>query len=148
MPAHYFEDISESYRSVVGQYRLDEAEVVEFAQRWDPQPFHIDPEAARQSLFGGLTASSLHLFAVCTRLFFDHEDHIQVLAMLGKDRLRLPHPARAGCTLTYETRCVSRRRPRSRSDAGIITLSDTLTDQNGQVVLTQEVTLLVAARPA
>ena len=143
----YFEDIDGSYRTLVGRYRLEEAEVVEFARRWDPQPFHIDPEAARQSMFGGLTASSLHLFAVCTRLFFDHEDRIAVLAMLGKDKLRLPHPARVGATLIYETRCIDRRHSRSRSDAGIVTLGDTLTDQDGQVVLTQEVTLLVATRP-
>ncbi|MFW6093856.1 MAG: MaoC/PaaZ C-terminal domain-containing protein [Pseudomonadota bacterium] len=143
----YFEDIGDDYHSVIGRYPLTEQEVIEFAERWDPQPYHTDPEAARASIFGALTASSVHLFAICTRLFFDHDDRIQVLAMLGKDKLRLPAPARAGATLTYETRSLSRRESRSRPDAGLVVLGDTLKDQDDQVVLTQEVTLLVARRP-
>jgi acyl dehydratase len=142
----FFDDIADDYQSVVGTYQLTEQEIVEFARKWDPQPFHIDPTAAADSVFGGLVASSLHLFAICTRLFFDHGDHIQVAAMLGKDKIRLPNPARAGTTLTYQTRVVQRRASRSREDVGIITLADTLTDDNDTPVLTQEVTLLVARK--
>ena len=139
----FFEDIAEDYGSVVGSFPLTEAAVIEFATSWDPQPFHTDPVAAAKSVFGGLVASSAHLFAICTRLFADHEDRIQIIAMLGKDKLRLPNPARAGRVLTYETRCVGRRESASRGDAGIVTLADTVTDDRGAVVLTQEVTLLV-----
>ena len=142
----FFDDIADDYQSVVGTYRLTEQEIVEFARKWDPQPFHIDPIAAADSVFGGLVASSLHLFAICTRLFFDHSDHIQVAAMLGKDKIRLPNPARAGTTLTYQTRAVQRRTSRSRADVGIITLADTLSDDNDKPVLTQEVTLLIARK--
>jgi len=148
MGAHYFEDIGDDYESLVGCYMLTEAEIIEFARRWDPQPFHIDPEAARASIFGSLVASSLHLFAICTRLFFDHEDRIQVVAMLGKDKLRLPNPARPGSVLSYHTRCIEKRQPSSRPEVGIIRLDDTLTDRDGKPVLTQEVTLMVARRKA
>ena len=79
----FFDDIDETYVSEVGTYELTAQEIIEFARRWDPQPFHIDEEQARESVFGGLVASSLHLFAICTRLFFDHKDRIQILAMLG-----------------------------------------------------------------
>ncbi len=140
----FFDDIAEDYQSVVGTYRLTEQEIVEFAQKWDPQPFHIDPIVAANSVFGGLVASSLHLFAICTRLFFDHSDRIQVAAMLGKDKIRLPNPARVDTTLTYHTRVIQRRTSRTRGDVGIITLADSLTDENDKQVLTQEVTLLVA----
>ena len=135
---------------MVGTFSLTDTAVIEFAQSWDPQPYHVDPAAAAKSVFGGLVASSAHLFAICTRLFADHRDGIQVIAMLGKDKLRLPNPARAGTVLTYETRCIGKRQSASRPDAGIITLADTVTDDRGAVVLTQEVTLLVArrARPA
>ena len=135
---------------MVGTFSLTDTAVIEFAQSWDPQPYHVDPAAAAKSVFGGLVASSAHLFAICTRLFADHRDGIQVIAMLGKDKLRLPNPARAGTVLTYETRCIGKRQSTSRPDAGIITLADTVTDNRGAVVLTQEVTLLVArrARPA
>ena len=142
----FFEDIPGDYRSVVGRFPLTEAALIEFAATWDPQPFHTDPAAAAESVFGGLVASSAHLFAICTRLFADHADRIQVVAMLGKDRLRLPNPARAGRVLTYETRCIGRRESGSRRDAGIVTLADTVTDDRGAVVLTQEVTLLVKRR--
>ena len=140
----YFDDIEVGYRSEVGTYTLTESEVIEFASRWDPQPFHIDKVAADASIFGGLTASSLHLFAICTRLFFDHEDHIQILAMLGKDAIRIPYPARPGDLLTYSTECIKKKRSSSRPDRGVITLKDTLSNQHGQPVLNQEVALLVA----
>ena len=129
---------------MVGTFSLTDTAVIEFAQSWDPQPYHVDPAAAAKSVFGGLVASSAHLFAICTRLFFDHEDRIQTVAMLGKDKLRLPNPARVGTTLTYETRCVGKRASGSRPDVGIVTLADTVTDDTGAVVLSQEVTLLVA----
>ena len=140
----FFDDIPDDYRSVVGTWTLTDDGIIDFAQAWDPQPFHTDPARAAESVFGGLVASSAHLFAICTRLFFDHEDRIRVVAMLGKDKLRLPNPARAGTTLTYETRCIGKRPSNSRPDAGILTLADTVTDDGGAVVLTQEVTLLVA----
>lgn len=142
----YFDDIEVGYQSVVGTYTLTEAEVVEFASTWDPQPFHVDKVAAEKSIFGGLTASSLHLFAICTRLFFDHADRIQIMAMLGKEKIRIPNPARPGDALTYVTTCVARKASTSRTDRGVITLSDTLANQRDEPVLTQEVALLVARR--
>lgn len=140
----YFDDIEVGYQSEVGTYTLTESEVIEFASKWDPQPFHIDKEAASASIFGGLTASSLHLFAICTRLFFDHEDRIQILAMLGKEAIRIPNPAKPGDVLTYSTECIQKKPSSSRPDRGVITLKDTLANQDGQPVLTQEVALLVA----
>jgi acyl dehydratase len=142
----YFEDLPVGWRSLVGTWRLDEAEVVAFARQWDPQPFHIDPVAAEASIYGGLTASSLHLFAICTRLFFDHEARIAVLAMLGKDAVRFPHPARVGEQLSYETECIEARPSASKPDRGVIRLRDRVTDSAGHCVLEQEVSLLVARR--
>lgn len=142
----YFDDIEIGYRSEVGTYTLTESEIVEFASRWDPQPFHIDKKAASASIFGGLIASSLHLFAICTRLFFDHEDRIQILAMLGKEAIRIPNPARPGDVLTYRTECIQKKPSSSRPDRGVITLQDTLANQHGDEVLTQQVALLVSRR--
>ena len=140
----YFDDIDESYVSEVGTYTLTAEEIIDFASRWDPQPFHTNEELAQQSVFGGLVASSLHLFAICTRLFFEHKDQIQILAMLGKDAIRIPNPARPGDALTYVTKCIETRASKSRADRGIIVLADTLSTQTQRVVLTQEVTLMVA----
>jgi acyl dehydratase len=146
MARTYFDDLDVGYESPIGSWKLEIDEVKAFARRWDPQPFHIDEAAARESIFGGLTASSLHLFAICTRLFFDHEDHIAVLAMLGKDEVRFPNPARAGEVLHYTTECIEHVPSRSKPDRGVITLRDTLRDSTGTTVMTQRVTLLVARR--
>jgi len=143
----YLDDIDVGYRSRVGQYELTQAEIIEVASRWDPQPFHIDEAAAQRSVFGGLVASSVHLFAICTRLFFDHEDQIQIIAMLSKDRVQLPNPARPGDTLSYDTECINKQLSRSRPDRGTIVLADTVTNNSGDTVLSQEVTLMVARRP-
>lgn len=145
-PALYFDDIPDDYRSVVGTWQLHADDIVAFASTWDPRPVHTDPDAAARSPFGTLVASSAHLFAIVTLLFARHDDRIQVLAMLGKDKLRLPRPARAGTTLTYETRCTGKRVSASRPDAGIVVLADTVTDNDGNVVLAQEVTLMVPRR--
>jgi acyl dehydratase len=142
----YLDDIDVGYRSHVGSYTLIREEIIAVALRWDPQPFHIDEGAARQSVFGGLVASSVHIFAICTRLFFDHEDRIQIIAMLSKDKVRLVNPARPGDILHYDTECISKKESLSRPDRGTIVLADLLTNQRGEPVLTQEVTLMVRKR--
>ncbi len=142
----YFDDIPDDYRCVVGTWELNADDIIAFARTWDPRPVHTDVRAAQRSPFGTLIASSAHLFAIATLLFARHADPIQVLAMLGKDKLRLPSPARAGTTLTYETRCTGKRVSASRPDAGIVSLADTVSDDDGNVVLTQDVTLMVARR--
>ena len=146
MNATYFDDISVGWRQQIGTWALAREEVIAFARQWDPQPFHVDEQAARESIYGELTASSLHLFAICTRLFFDHGSGIAVLAMLGKDAVRFPNPARAGQKLLYETECIEARASESKPDRGIIRLLDTLSDESGATVLSQEVSLLVARR--
>jgi acyl dehydratase len=140
----FFEQIPVGYRSTVGTWQLSEEEVTDFARTWDPHPFHVDGEAARGSVFGELVASSLHLFAICTRLFFDHEDQIRVMAMLGKDKIRLHQPARATDLLIYTTECIEQRPSQTKPDRGVIVLSDQLERESGEFVMTQEVTLLVA----
>ena len=142
----YFEDLPVGWKNEVGRWKLEEADCIAFAKQWDPQPFHIDPEAASQSIYGGLTASSLQLFAVCTRLFFDFDAQVAVLAMLGKESVRFPHPARIGEELLYTTECIEARASRSKEDRGVIRLRDELTDSAGRVVLSQDVDLLVARR--
>ena len=142
----YFDDLEVGYQSRVGSWQLTEAEVISFSTTWDPQPFHIDKTFAEQSVFGELVASSLHLFAILTRLFFDHDDKIPVIAMLGKDNIRLPAPARATDLLHYDTTCVRHKASTSKTDRGVIVLADTLSREDGQIVLTQDVTLMVARR--
>lgn len=143
----YFDDVNVGDRFGIGTYVVPKDEAIAFATRWEPQPHHIDETAAIASPFGGLTLCSLHLFAIVTRLFFDYERPFAVVALLGKDEIRLPRPARPDTELRYVTECVDRRVSKSRPDRGIVTLHDVLTDPGGEPVLTQTVTLLVELRP-
>ncbi len=146
MTRRYFEDLESGYRTSIGEYALSAEEIVEFASRWDPYPFHTDPQFARESIFGGLTASSCHLFAITTLLFHRDPDPIAVLAMIGKDEIRFPNPARPGDRLTYTTECVASRASRSKPDRGVVTLLDELVNHEGVPILTQRVSLMVARR--
>jgi acyl dehydratase len=144
----YFEDLQAGQRWVVGTYVVSKEEAIEVASRWEPQPYHVDERAAEASPYGGLTVCSLHLFAICTRLFILQENPVAVTAMLGKDEVRLPRPARPGDEIRYYTECIEARLSRSRSGSGIVGLRDTLSNADGEVVLTQRVTLMVSSRPA
>ena len=141
---HFFEDIPVGYCSEVGSWQLTALDVIEFAKVWDPQPYHIDRKAAERSVYGELVASSLHIFAICTKLFHDHSDRIQVMAMLGKDRVKLLEPARANDLLIYNTVCIEAKASKTKQDRGIIVLADTVVREDGEVIMTQEVTLMVA----
>jgi len=144
----YFEDLQIDQRILVGTWSVCKEEAVEFARTWEPQPYHVDDTAAQNSIYGGLTVCSLYLFAICTRLFFDYKPPIAVVGMLGKNNMTLPHAARIGDILTYETACREKRASRTKPDRGIVTLHDTLSNQAGDVVLSQDVTLLVLRREA
>jgi acyl dehydratase len=144
----YFEDFWVGQRRLIGTYAIPKDEAIEFARTWEPQAYHLDDAAAAASLHGGLTVCSLYLFAVCTRLFLQQENRIAVTAMLGKDEVRLPKPARPEDTLTYYTECVATRPSGSRPESGIVTLLDTLQNAAGETVLSQKVTLLVSRAPA
>jgi len=141
-----FDDLVVGYVATVGSRVVPLADAIEFARRWEPQPHHIDPDAAGRSIYAGITLCSLQLFGICTRLFFDWKNQPAVLAMLGKDEIRLPKPARPDELIVYRTECISRRESRSKPDRGVVTLLDTLTDPSGAPVLTQKVTLLVPRR--
>ena len=144
----FFEDIDIGSKWLLGTYVVSKEDAIEFASRWEPQPYHIDERAAAASPYGGLTLCSLHLFAICTRLFLQHDNPVAVTAMLGKDDVRFPKPARPAEALSYATECIAKRPSRSRAGSGIVGLRDTLSNASGEIVLTQTVTLMVARRPA
>jgi len=139
-----FDDLKVGTRLSVGSWAVNREEAIALARRWEPQPHHLDEAAG--AAFGGLTVCSLYLFGVCTRLFFDHDPPFAVLAMLGKEGLRLPKPARSGDVLVYRTEVVEQRRSKSRPDRGIVVLRDELAREGGEVVLAQDVSLLMQGR--
>jgi acyl dehydratase len=107
----YFEDIELGETHRHGSYDVTEAEIIEFAEQYDPQPFHTDPEAAEGTAFGGLAASGWHTAAMCMRMLVELMDEADWASQgaRGADELRWIRPVRPGDTLTVEVEVVEKR---------------------------------------
>lgn len=139
----YFEDFSlGETRDSPRRHLITEEEIIEFGNRWDYQPFHVDREAAKASVFGGLVASSTHLFAVSVGLFC-HKDvessgRSAAISALGFDKIRLKAPARPGDELKCVSVVIEKRRSNSRPDAGILVMRNEVTNQHDELVFSYE----------
>jgi acyl dehydratase len=118
-------------------------EIMEVAGRWDPQPFHLDPVAAEATDYGGLIASGLHTIAASICLGEREEPGTAAVAGLGIDELRFLHPVRPGDRLRQTTEVVEVRPSRSRPDRGIVRGRRTVTNQDGEAVLSYVLTWMV-----
>ena len=120
-----------------------------FAAEFDPQPFHLDEEAARASLFGGLVASGWHTAALTMRLLVESDLKIVGgLIGVGVDELKWPRPVRPGDTLRVESEVLDVRPSKSQPDRGIVKVRNTTRNQEGQPVLVQVANLIVPRRPS
>lgn len=144
----YFEDFEIGKLRDVGSIRVSREEIVEFATRFDPQPFHIDEEAARVSIFGGLTGSSCHTFALVSLIHHRSADEMALVANLGSEELRFPAPLRPDDEITLKTVCVSKRTSRSRPQIGIVTTRSLLTNQRDETVMDMKTTFMIERREA
>jgi acyl dehydratase len=130
-------------------YSVTEEEIIEFGQRWDPQPFHTDPEAARQSHFGGLVASSVHLFAIAVRLgtSVPQDKRAAAVSALGFTNMHLKAPARVGDTLSLNIRVIDSRKSKSKPSLGVVGMYHELRNQNNEIVFTFDDAFLVRKGP-
>ena len=142
----YFEDIEVGSVRELGRHEISREEILSFAREWDPQPFHIDEAAAEQSVFGGLTASSCHTYAVSSLIFSRSVDRAATAAMLGLE-LSFPKPVRPGSVLTLRDACTEKRLSRSRPGFGVLKSRTTLVDQERDEVFVMTSSYLVECRP-
>jgi acyl dehydratase len=132
----YFEDYPPGLVVDCGTFSLDEAEIIAFAREYDPQPFHIDPVAAKAGPFGGLIASGWQTTATMMRLLVEHFVSPESgLGAAGVDEVRWPKPVRPGDTLHVRATVVEARRSNSKPDRGIIRSLAELTNQDGDLVM-------------
>ena len=133
----------------VGAHTLTEEEIVAFARQFDPQAFHVDPEAARRGPFGGLTASGLHTFGIFSRLVTDElMAGVVNLGGAGVDAMRWLVPVRPGDTLRGRATVIEGTRPSaSKPDRGIVVLRGELENQHRELVWHATITSLVGRRP-
>ena len=142
----YFEDFEIGWKREVGSCTVTREEIVDFAERFDPQPFHIDEEAARASIFGELTGSSCHTFALSSLIHAQSGEKIALVANLGSEELRFPTPLRPDDTITLHSECTGARPSHSRPTIGIVTTRGLLTNQRGEVVMDMTTTFMVERR--
>ncbi len=147
MEKAYYEDIKlhEEYRSQ--GYLLTEKEIIQFSRKWDPGPFHTDPEFARTARFGGVIASAILLMAIWARLMRKQQPTRAYIAGLGWEKVRFLLPARAGDHLVWEEELLSKRESKSDHTAGILRCSNTLLNHRGEPILTFTRSVLIEKRP-
>ncbi len=136
MTTRYFEDfVVGQVFEPSGRVRMDKDEIIAFAERYDPQPFHLDEEAARNSIFGRLVASGWHTAAVTMSLLARSENRpVGGTIGLGFDELRWPMPVLPGDELRIETEVLEIRTSKSRPDRGLMKMRTRTLNQHGQVV--------------
>jgi acyl dehydratase len=143
----YFEDYKQGAVYEYGYITVTEAEILDFARAFDPQPIHVDPEFAAQGPFRGLIASGWHTGAIMMRLFADHYlSRVASLASPGIDELRWPAPLRPGDSVKLRVTTVETRRSRSKPDRGLVRSHAELITQNDERVLTLTAMNLLRAR--
>jgi acyl dehydratase len=143
----FFEDYIPGAVYEFGSIAVEEEEIISFAKRFDPQPFHTDPEAAAKSMYGGLIASGWHTASLMMRLFVDHYlSHVASLGSPGVDELRWLYPVRPGDTLSIRVTVTETKRSRSKPDRGVLHSFCESLNQHGQVVMTMKAINLLACR--
>ena len=145
----YWEDHELGRKYPLGSTTFTEQEIVDFARLYDPQSVHVDAEAARESLFGGLIASGWHVTSKLMRLFVDNYiDTRTALGSPGLDEVRWLKPVRPGDTLTAWVECASKVPSRSKPDLGVIHEHWGAINQRGELVVTMKGINMVRRRPA
>lgn len=146
----WFEDLTVGRRFGFGTCQVTRDEVIDFARRYDPQPYHLNDEAAAANpIFGRLSASGLHTMAMANRLVHDGyaREGIRPVAGGGVDALRLLRPVFPGDTLRVELTVVEARPLKSRPGLGVVDMSTTVINQAGEPVMTQSGAFFIDRRP-
>ncbi len=149
MTKWYFEDFEVGKTYPVGSRSVTEAEIVAFATQFDPQPFHVDKDAAAKSIFGGIIASGWHTCSMIMRVMVDgflHES--SSMGSPGVDEVRWIKPVRGGDTLTITTTVLDAKLSESKPDRGVVWTEWRATNQHGELVATIKGMGMFGRRPA
>jgi acyl dehydratase len=149
MTERYLEDFAAGQRfGGAGRVRIEKARITDFASEFDPQPFHLDEQAARDSIFGGLAASGWHTAAVTMRLLVESDLRpAGGIVGAGFDEFRWPRPVRPGDELRVESEVLEARPSKSRPEQGVIKVRTTTLNQRDEAVQITVGNLVVPRRP-
>ncbi len=144
----WFEDFTPGQVLELGSRTITAEAIVAFAREFDPQPFHLDEEAAKRSIYGGLLASGWHTGAIMMRLLCDGLLHDTVsLGSPGIDEMRWLKPVRPGDTLSARMTVLEAMPSRSKPDRGVLRTLTEMRNQHGEVVMTVRGLSLLGRRP-
>ena len=153
----FFEDFVIGEETLLGSHAFTRDEIVAYAREYDPQPFHLDEEAAQASIFGGLCASGWHTGCVAMRVIIESRDQIRDLRIANGERvpllgvspgftnMRWPNPTRPGDTITYSSRVLSKRETK-RQQWGLVGIRTRGVNQNGLEVLSMDSLVFIERR--
>jgi len=143
----YLEDYQTGAVYEFGAIQVTGEEIIEFGKQFDPQPFHTSPQAASQSIYGGLIASGWHTASIMMRLFVEH--YLSSAASLGSpgvDELRWLLPVRPNDALTLRVTVAETRRSTSKPDRGVLFSFIEVLNQNKEVVMSMKAVNLLLCR--
>ena len=142
----YLDDFYVGQRFMSGSHTVDEDQITRFAREFDPQPFHLDEDAAKGTLFAGLAASGWHTAAITMRLLVDGGAPIAGGIVGVGGEISWPRPTRPGDILQVESEVIQVAPSRSRPDRGIVTIRSETRNQRGDIVQTFVAKVVVPRR--
>lgn|SRR3546814_486969 len=143
---HFDDFIVGERHDIDATYEMTEDEIVSFAKKWDPQPFHIDKAAAAKSIYGTLTACGTHIQAVVLFLATRLPEDTAVIGALGYDEVRFHKAAKLDDKLRLVIECIETKPSSSKPDRGVVKNRHILLSQNDETIFTQTTTLLIARK--
>lgn len=146
MGCKYFEDIADGERLDCRAVRITKDSIIEFAKKYDPQPFHIDEQAANESIFNGLVASSLHTLSACTRVVVEAQGELAILSGVGMHEAKMFNPVRPGDTLSVEAWWTDLKKSKSKPDRGYASIKCKVSNQRKEPVIEYGYRYLLACK--
>ena len=148
MAKRYFEDIADGEHLHCQKLVFTRRGIIEFAKKFDPQPFHTDEFAAKDSIFGGLVASSLHTISACTQRVVEAQGEVAILSGVGMYEAKMFNPVKPNDVLSIEAWWTDLRRSRSKPDIGFAGIKCKVTNQRGEPVIEYGYRYIIACRNA
>ena len=142
----FYDDFSVGEKFSLGTVVMKEEEMINFATQFDPQRFHLDPEAAAETIYGGLIASGWHTGSLMMKLLAEGFLGEHSVGAAGLSELSWPAPVRVGDVLTLTVEIMKKRESKSRQHLGLIEIKNQLVNQNGEVALQEVPTMLIAMK--
>jgi acyl dehydratase len=146
MEYKYFEDIDDGERLDCQPVLMTKESIIEFAEKYDPQLFHIDEMSANESIFNGLVASSLHTLSACTRVVVEAQGKLAILSGVGMHEAKMFNPVRPDDTLSVEAWWTDLKRSKSKSDRGFASIRCKVSNQREEPIIEYGYRYLLACK--